>query len=105
VRRATRIELLARLSLLRGTRARVGHLAADDFLRHRPDVVIDPAVPVSDCPLNESSRAHMREMTDHPWASRVRRIFASDEREPFAPGADPIGLFRGRGLDNLSLAE
>jgi hypothetical protein len=53
----------------------------------------------------ERGRAHMREMTDHPWASRVRRIFASDEREAFAPGADPIGLFRGRGLDNLSLAE
>jgi broad specificity phosphatase PhoE len=50
------------------------------FITH-PDVVIDAAVPVSEWRLNERGRARMREMTAHPWASGVRRVFASSERK------------------------
>jgi broad specificity phosphatase PhoE len=50
------------------------------FITH-PDVVIDPAVPVSDWPLSDRGRARMREMADLPWARRVRRIFSSSERK------------------------
>ena len=65
------------------------------FITH-PDVVIDPAVPVSDWPLNERGRARMHEMTAHPWASGVRRIFASGERKA-RDGAEVLA-------DALSLA-
>jgi broad specificity phosphatase PhoE len=65
------------------------------FITH-PDVVIDPAMPVSDWPLTERGRARMREMTAHPWASGVRRIFASSERKA-RDGAEVLA-------DALSLA-
>jgi broad specificity phosphatase PhoE len=65
------------------------------FITH-PDVVIDPAVPVSDWPLSERGRARMHEMTAHPWASGVRRIFASGERKA-RDGAEVLA-------DALSLA-
>jgi broad specificity phosphatase PhoE len=50
------------------------------FITH-PDVVIDPAVPVPEWPLNERGRARIHAMTDCPWVRGVHRIFASSERK------------------------
>jgi broad specificity phosphatase PhoE len=50
------------------------------FITH-PDVAIDPAIPVSDWPLNGRGQARMHAMTAQPWARGVRRIFASSERK------------------------
>jgi broad specificity phosphatase PhoE len=50
------------------------------FITH-PDVVIDPAVPIPDWPLNERGRARMHTMTAQPWVRGVRHIFASSERK------------------------
>ena len=65
------------------------------FITH-PDVVIDPAEPVAEWPLNKRGRARMRKMTAHPWTSGVRRIFASSERKA-RDGAEVLA-------DGLSLA-
>jgi broad specificity phosphatase PhoE len=50
------------------------------FITH-PDVAIDPSVPVPDWPLSERGQVRMRAMVAHPWARRVRGIFASGERK------------------------
>lgn len=50
------------------------------FIMH-PDVAIDPHLPVPDWPLNDRGRMRMGAMTAQPWASGVRRIFASSERK------------------------
>ena len=60
-----------------------------------PDVAIDPSVPVPDWPLNERGRARMQAVAAWPWASGVRRIFASSEqkaRDGAQILADTLGL-------------
>ncbi len=64
------------------------------FITH-PDVVIDEGVPVPDWPLNERGRARMLTVAAWPWASGVRRIFASSEqkaRDGAQILADTLGL-------------
>jgi len=64
------------------------------FITH-PDVAIDPSVPVPDWPLNERGRARMLTVAAWPWASGVRRIFASSEqkaRDGAQILADALGL-------------
>ncbi|WP_342234968.1 histidine phosphatase family protein [Inquilinus sp. OTU3971] len=46
-----------------------------------PDVLIDPAVPVSDWPLSERGRSRMRAVLEQPWAPRLRSLFCSTERK------------------------
>lgn len=50
------------------------------FVTH-PEVVIDPAVPITAWPLSETGRARMRQALARPWISGVRIIFCSAERK------------------------
>lgn len=69
------------------------------FITH-PDVVIDPAVPIPDWPLNQRGRSRMYAMTACRWARGVHRIFASSERK--ARDAARI-LADGLGLEGYSI--
>src|SRR5205085_955333 len=73
------------------------------FITH-PDVAIDPSVPVPDWPLNERGRARMQAVAAWPWASGVRRIFASSEqkaRDGAQILADTLGLDGYSVVDDL----
>jgi broad specificity phosphatase PhoE len=50
------------------------------FITH-PDVMIDPAVPVPDWPLNLRGRSRTQALATRSWISNVRRIFSSNERK------------------------
>ena len=71
------------------------------FVTH-PDVVIDPALPVTGWPLSARGRARMRAALARPWARGVGAIWASTERK--AVDAAAI-LADGLGLGFATLAE
>jgi broad specificity phosphatase PhoE len=50
------------------------------FITH-PDVLIDPAVPVTDWPLSPRGRERMARMLLLPWVSGVRAVWCSSERK------------------------
>ncbi|MCO6417222.1 phosphoglycerate mutase family protein [Siccirubricoccus sp. KC 17139] len=64
------------------------------FITH-PEVVIDPAVPVTDWPLSARGIARMQRLASRPWARGLGAIFCSAERKARdAAGllAAPLGL-------------
>ncbi len=71
------------------------------FVTH-PDVLIDPAVPVPDWPLNPRGRARMTAACAQPWAATVGAIWCSTERK--AIDAAQI-LATARGLPYSTLAD
>ena len=65
------------------------------FLITHPDVLIDPAAPVPDWPLNERGRCRMQALASRTWISGVRSIFSSSERKARDAAqilADGLGL-------------
>jgi hypothetical protein len=50
------------------------------FITH-PDVVIDPATPVTQWPLSQRGRMRMRKMAENQWISRVVAIYCSTEQK------------------------
>jgi broad specificity phosphatase PhoE len=70
------------------------------FVITHPDVVIDPAVPVSDWPLSERGRARMAALRERPWIQGVRSVFASGERKAMDGAAILAG---GLGLDGYAV--
>ena len=50
------------------------------FITH-PDVSIDPAVPVSDWPLNTTGVARMKVMLTQSWVSGITHVASSTERK------------------------
>jgi broad specificity phosphatase PhoE len=73
------------------------------FITH-PDVVIEPAIPVPDWPLNERGRCRMQALASRTWISGVRSIFASSERKARDAAqilADGLGLAGYRIVDGL----
>jgi broad specificity phosphatase PhoE len=52
------------------------------FITH-PEVVIDPAVPVTQWPLSPRGIERITRMLEQPWTSRIATIFSSAERKAF----------------------
>jgi len=50
------------------------------FITH-PDVVIDPAIPVSQWPLSQRGRMRMLKMLENHWISRIGAIYCSTEQK------------------------
>jgi len=50
------------------------------FITH-PEVVIDPAVPITDWPLSTEGLRRMRLALHQPWVRNVQSVFCSDERK------------------------
>lgn len=50
------------------------------FITH-PEVVIDPAVPVTDWPLSAKGLARMRAALAQPWLAGIGSVFSSAERK------------------------
>ena len=50
------------------------------FISH-PNVVIDPAVPITRWPLSQQGRARMRQSLAQPWVAAVRAIYSSSEQK------------------------
>jgi broad specificity phosphatase PhoE len=71
------------------------------FIAH-PDVVIDPAVPVTDWPLSPRGRERMGRFAASPLARGIRTIWSSKERK--ARDAAEI-LAKALGLSRLELEE
>jgi hypothetical protein len=64
------------------------------FMTH-PEVIIDPAMPVTDWPLSPLGLQHMHLALRQPWLAGVRAIFSSAERkarDAAALMADYLGL-------------
>lgn len=64
------------------------------FITH-PEVVIDPAVPVTEWPLSARGRQRMQAALAQPWARATEAVFCSTERkarEAAAILAAPLGL-------------
>jgi broad specificity phosphatase PhoE len=55
-------------------------LSAAYFITH-PDVVIDPAVPITQWPLSENGRLRMRKALALPWTSNLTHILSSTEQK------------------------
>ena len=53
------------------------------FITH-PDVVIDPATPVTQWPLSQRGRMRMVKMLENHWLSRVGAIYCSTEQTAIA---------------------
>jgi broad specificity phosphatase PhoE len=47
----------------------------------RPDVQIDPAVPVTEWPLSPRGRERMTQALVRPWVRGVRTVWCSTERK------------------------
>lgn len=50
------------------------------FITH-PDVVIDPAVPVTQWPLSDHGRTRMQAMLTQPWVADITAVFCSTEQK------------------------
>lgn len=50
------------------------------FIAH-PDVVVDPAVPVTEWDLSERGHARLEAMLHHGWVGTIRRVHSSLERK------------------------
>jgi broad specificity phosphatase PhoE len=67
------------------------------FITH-PDVAIDPAIPLTEWPLNARGVARMRAMLAQPWVSDIAHVASSKERKALDGarilathlGADPV---------------
>jgi broad specificity phosphatase PhoE len=71
------------------------------FITH-PEVVIDPAVPVTEWGLSALGRQRMLAVLDRPWLSGVGALFSSAERKAI----DAAGLIADRlGLTATVIAE
>jgi broad specificity phosphatase PhoE len=58
-------------------------LSADStlyFITHA-DVVIDPAVPITEWPLSERGRIRMASLAASPWLWRLTALYTSTERK------------------------
>ncbi len=77
-------------------------MSATLFFVTHPDVLIDPAVPVPDWPLNPRGRARMVAGSAQPWAATLGAIWCSTERK--AIDAAQI-LAATRGLPYSTLAD
>lgn len=64
------------------------------FITH-PDVVIDPAVPITDWPLSPRGRTRMAALASAPWVWRLTALYCSTERKA-RDGADILAGLCGR---------
>ena len=82
------------------------------FITH-PDVVIDPAVPITEWPLSPRGRTRMAALASAPWIWRLTALYCSTERKARdgAALADVIasstirGTQRGRMLQKVERAD
>jgi broad specificity phosphatase PhoE len=68
------------------------------FITH-PDVLIDPAIPVTEWGLSERGRARMRALRGQPWVPGLGAVWCSNERKAIDGAemlADAIGMIPRR---------
>ena len=70
------------------------------FITH-PDVLIDPAVPVPDWPLNPRGLARMQSALAQPWIAGLATLWASTERKAI-DAADILARHLGRDFHTLA---